>query len=94
VTHEELGDPAEVALLVGDFTSEAAAAVVADRLTTAYQGAVPIDLLEGDASSSVLAPGAWGVLVRLGAATDGGPELARLRTLAPDLARHAWIVVP
>lgn len=94
VAREEVGDPAEVALLVGDFASKTAAAVVADRLTSAYHGTVPIDLLEGDASSAVLAPGAWGVVPRLGAATDGGPELGRLRTLVPDLARHTWIVVP
>jgi hypothetical protein len=94
LAQHEIGDPAEVALLVGDFASKTAAAVVADRLTNAYHGSVPIDLLEGDASSAVLAPGAWGVVVRLGAATDGGPELAGLRALVPDLAGHTWIVVP
>jgi hypothetical protein len=94
IAKHQIGDPAEVALLVGDFASKIAAAVVADRLTNAYHGTVPIDLLEGDASSAVLAPGAWGVVVRLGAATDGGPELARLRSLVPDLAAHTWIVVP
>jgi hypothetical protein len=94
IAQHEIGDPVEVALLVGDFASKTAAAVVADRLTNAYHGAVPIDLLEGGASSAVLAPGAWGVVVRLGAATDGGPELAGLRALVPDLAGHTWIVVP
>jgi Lipoprotein LpqB beta-propeller domain len=92
--HAELGDPAEVALLVGDFARREAAAVVADRLTRAYEGAFPVDLLRGGSRSSVVRPGSWGVVVRLGANTDGVAELAGLRALVPDLAAHTWIVVP
>ena len=90
----ELGDPAEVALLVGDFGSEGAAAVVADRLTRAYDGSVPVDVLRGDPRSSVVRLDAWAVVVRLGARTDGVAELAHLRGMVPDLATHTWIVVP
>ncbi len=45
----EVGDPAEVALLVGDFANATAAAVVAERLTRAYAGSVPIDVIGGKA---------------------------------------------
>jgi hypothetical protein len=94
VGHHELGDPSEVALLVGDFSGKTAAAVVADRLTRAYAGRYPVDLVYGEHGSAVVRPYAWAVLVRLGAATDGGRELAELRRLVPDLADHTWIVVP
>jgi hypothetical protein len=90
----ELGDPAEVALLVGDFTTGDAAAVVASRLSRAYGGSMPVDLLRGGPRSAVVRPGAWAVVVRLGADTDGVAELARLRAMVPDLASHTWIVVP
>jgi hypothetical protein len=91
----EVGDPAEVALLVGDFANETAAAVVAERLTRAYAGSVPIDVVDGSGPGvPTVQPGRWAVLVRLGANTDGSAELQHLRELAPDLASHTWIVVP
>jgi hypothetical protein len=92
--HSEPGDPAEVALLVGDFASETAAGVVADRVARAYAGSLPVDVLRGGPRSSVVQPGRWAVVVRLGADTDGVAELAHLRAMVPDLAAHAFIVVP
>ena len=90
----EVGDPAEVALLVGDFANPTAAGVVAERLTRAYAGSVPIDVIGGKAGASTVRPGRWAVVVRLGADTDGADELERLRAMAPDLAPNTWIVTP
>lgn len=90
----QLGDPAEVALVVGDFGSRGAAAVVAAQVTQAYAGRLPVDLVVGERGSSMVRRGAWAVIVRLGASTDGVRELAELRAMLPALADHAWITVP
>jgi hypothetical protein len=90
----EVGDPAEVALLVGDFANATAAGVVAERLTRAYEGSAPIDVIGGREGATTVRPGRWAVVVRLGADTDGSVELEHLRAMAPDLAQHTWIVTP
>jgi len=90
----EVGDPAEVALLVGDFTNETAAGVVAERLTQAYAGSVPVDVVSGGRGVSIVQPDRWAVVVRLGADTDGTAELEDLRAMTPDLAPNTWIVTP
>lgn len=88
------GDPAEIALVVGDFASREDAGAIAERIAAAYAGALPVDLVHGGEGVTAVREGAWAVLIRLGGDTDGVGELARLRAMLPDLADRSWITVP
>jgi hypothetical protein len=88
------GDPMEAALLIGDFPSEVAADVVAQQVSSAYDGGRPVDVVQGGKASTIVQPDRWAVLVRLSATTDGSAELAALQTKLPDYADHMWVVVP
>ncbi len=93
-TGEVAGDPIEAALLVGDFSSETAAGLVAQQVARAYAGALPIDVVQGGQHSSILMPGSWAVLVRLSGTTDGSAELDAFRAAFPAFASHVWIAAP
>jgi hypothetical protein len=88
------GDPMEAALLIGDFTSQLSADVVAQQVTAAYQGSMPVDVVKGGGGSTIVQPDRWAILVRLPATTDGTAELDAMRTVLPDYADHMWVVVP
>jgi hypothetical protein len=88
------GDPMEAALLIGDFPSQVAADVVAQQVTQAYGGSMPVDVVQGGGTSTIVQPDRWAIVVRLPATTDGGPELAALQAKLPDYADHMWVVVP
>ncbi len=90
----EPADPVETALLVGDFTSDVAAGVIARQVARAYEGSVPVDVVHGGGGSNIVRPQHWAVIVRLPGNTDGSAELAALRAMLPQFARHSWIVVP
>jgi hypothetical protein len=98
-THREVarldpGDPMEPALLIGDFPSEVAADVVAQQVTQAYGGGLPVDVVQGGGGSTIVEPDRWAVLVRLAATTDGSGELEEMQAMLPDYADHMWVVVP
>jgi hypothetical protein len=93
-TPPDPGDPMEAALLIGDFTSQVAANVVAQQVTAAYRGSMPVDVVQGGARSTIVEPNRWAILVRLAATTDGTAELDAMRALLPDYADHMWVVVP
>jgi hypothetical protein len=98
-THRETaqldpGDPMEAALLIGDFTSEVAADVVAQQVTQAYEGSAPVDVVKGGSGSTIVQPNRWAIVLRLPATTDGTAELEAMRALLPDYADHMWVVVP
>ncbi|HJX08763.1 MAG TPA: hypothetical protein VJ736_11915 [Actinomycetota bacterium] len=88
------GDPMEAALLIGDFPSQVAANVVAQQVTAAYGGSMPVDVVQGGKASTIVQPDRWAVVVRLAATTDGTAELSALQTKLPDYADHMWVVVP
>jgi hypothetical protein len=88
------GDPMEAALLIGDFPSQVAADVVAQQVTAAYAGSMPVDVVRGGAGSTIVQPDRWAVVVRLPATTDGSAELTALQAKLPDYAGHMWVVVP
>ena len=88
------GDPMEAALLIGDFPTQVAADVVAQQVTQAYDGSVPVDVVQGGKGSTIVQPARWAVLVRLAATTDGSAELTALQTKLPAYADHMWVVVP
>ncbi len=88
------GDPMEAALLIGDFPTQVAADVVAQQVTQAYVGSMPVDVVQGGKGSMIVQPARWAVLVRLAATTDGSAELAALQTKLPAYADHMWVVVP
>lgn len=88
------GDPMEAALLIGDFPTQVAADVVAQQVTAAYAGSLPVDVVQGGKGSTIVQPDRWAVIVRLPATTDGGAELTALQAKLPDYANHMWVVVP
>jgi hypothetical protein len=88
------GDPMEAALLIGDFPTQVAADVVAQQVTQAYGGSMPVDVVQGGKGSTIVQPARWAVLVRLAATTDGSAELTALQTKLPAYADHMWVVVP
>jgi hypothetical protein len=88
------GDPMEAALLIGDFPTQVAADVVAQQVTAAYSGSMPVDVVQGGKGSTIVQPDRWAVVVRLPATTDGSAELSALQAKLPDYADHMWVVVP
>ena len=79
---------------IGDFPTQVAADVVAQQVTQAYDGSVPVDVVQGGKGSTIVQPARWAVLVRLAATTDGSTELTALQTKLPAYADHMWVVVP
>ena len=67
---------------------------MAQQVSRAYAGAMPVDVVRGGVRSGIVQPGHWAVVVRLPATTDGTAELDALRAAFPALASHTWIAVP
>lgn len=78
---------AEMAILVGDFSSRRGAEAVAIRL-----GVPGLEIVTHDVAPLAIAPGAWGVAKRLPADADLTQAIEEFRRLFPEYADRSWVV--
>jgi hypothetical protein len=78
---------AEMAILVGDFSSRQEAEAVASRL-----GVPGLEIVTHDVAPFAIAPGVWGVAKRLPADADLTQAIEDFRRLFPEYADRAWSV--
>jgi hypothetical protein len=94
-------DDPEVAVLVGDFSSAAAASTAADAILVAYGvGApvdvvgAPVDVVDARSAQGVVQPGVWATILRLPDGADAEQALADFRARLPQYASWSWVVTP
>ena len=78
---------AEMAILVGDFSSRQGAEAVAGRL-----GVTAIEIVTHDVAPLAIGPEVWGLAMRLPADADLTQALEEFRRLFPEYADRAWVV--
>lgn len=78
---------AEMAILVGDFSSRQGAEAVAGNL-----GLTGLEIVNHDLAPFAIAPGKWGVAKRLGADVDLALAIAEFQRSFPRYADRAWVV--
>jgi hypothetical protein len=78
---------ADMAVLVGDFSSRQGAEAVAARI-----GVPGLEIVTHRVAPFAIAPGRWGVAKRLPAEADLTLAIEEFRRLFPDYADRAWIV--
>jgi hypothetical protein len=78
---------AEMAILVGDFSSRQGAEAVAGRL-----GVPGLEIVTHDVAPLAIGPGVWGLAMRLPADADLTQALEEFRRLFPEYADRAWVV--
>jgi hypothetical protein len=78
---------AEMAILVGDFSSRQGAEAVASRL-----GVLGLEVVTHNVAPLAIAPGVWGVAKRLSADADLTLAVEDFRRLFPEYADRAWVV--
>jgi hypothetical protein len=84
---------AEVAVIVGDFPSEAEADVVVRAIREAYPSSDVAVVTHADAPVAIR-PGVFGALLHLADDADPTSALAAFRTALPDYSSNSWIVTP
>ena len=82
--------PAGDAILVGDFSSAAAADGASATIGAAF-GSTP-SIVDARTQPAVVRPGVWAVLIPIATGVDAEAELARFRTAVPAFAGWSWIV--
>jgi hypothetical protein len=82
--------PAGDAILVGDFSSVAAASDASATIGSAL-GSTPT-IIDAKTQPAVVRPGVWAVLIPVPAGADSEAELARFRATVPAFAGWSWIV--
>ncbi len=82
--------PAGDAIIVGDFSSAAAASDASATIGSAL-GSTP-SIVDAKTQPAVVRPGVWAVLIPVPAGADAEDELARFRATVPAFAGWSWIV--
>jgi hypothetical protein len=82
--------PAGDAILVGDFSSVAAANGASATIAAAF-GSTP-SIVDARIQPAVIRPGVWAVLIPIATGADAEAELTRFRTAVPAFAGWSWIV--
>ncbi|TMK12625.1 MAG: hypothetical protein E6G63_11100 [Actinobacteria bacterium] len=82
--------PAGDSILVGDFSSVAAANSASTTIAAAF-GSTP-SIVDATTQPAVVRPGMWAVLIPIASGADAEAELARFRTAVPAFAGWSWIV--
>jgi hypothetical protein len=93
-SQDHAGEDPEVAVLVGDFSSAAAASVVADDIVAAYGEGAPVDVVDARTARGVVQPGVWSTILRLPTGADAEQALADFRARLPEYASWSWVVTP
>ena len=89
-TDATTSSPSGDAILVGDFSSVAAASDASATIGSAL-GSIP-SIVDAKTQPAVVRPGVWAVLIPVAAGTDSEAELARFRATVPAFAGWSWIV--
>ena len=82
--------PTGDAILVGDFSSVAAADGASATIGAAF-GSTP-SVVDAGTQPAVVRPGVWALLISIAPGADAEAELARFRTAVPAFAGWSWIV--
>ena len=82
--------PAGDSILVGDFSSVAAADGASATIAVAF-GSTP-SIVDARTQPAVVRPGVWALLISIAPGADAEAELARFRTAVPAFAGWSWIV--
>ena len=82
--------PAGDSILVGDFSSVAAADGASATIAAAF-GSTP-SIVDATTQPAVVRPGVWALLISIAPGADAEAELARFRTAVPAFAGWSWIV--
>ena len=82
--------PASDAILVGDFSSVAAAGDASATIGAAF-GSTP-SIVDAKTQPAVVRPGVWAVLIPITPGADAEAELDRFRATVPAFAGWSWIV--
>lgn len=83
----------EVAVLVGDYSSEAGATTAAQQIVAAY-GDAQVKVVDSVAAPTALKPGAWGAIMWIGAQGDAVNTIQRFWDKLPQFADNSWVVAP
>jgi hypothetical protein len=83
----------EVAVIVGDFTTNAEAEAVAAAIRIAYPDA-EVDAVDSSVAPLAIRPGVYGALLHLPIEADPTVALATFRDRLPRYAANSWIVTP
>jgi hypothetical protein len=91
----ETSDPNEdeVAVIVGDFPTEAEAEAVANEIRRAYRGSV-VNVVDSKDAPHAIRPGVFGALLYLPDDVDASAALAAFRAMLPTYTSNSWIVTP
>jgi hypothetical protein len=81
-----------VSIIVGDFGTKALAEGVLRAVRATLGTSHEVTLVEHRQAPGAIAPGVWGVLVRLRPGEDPAVALERFRERLPALAESSWIV--
>ncbi len=82
--------PAGDSILVGDFSSAAAADGASATIGSAF-GSTP-SIVDARTQPAVVRPGVWALLIPIATGVDAEAELARFRAAVPAFAGWSWIV--
>ncbi len=83
-----------LAILVGDFSTPDMAEAVAQQLSERLEDGATVSVIDHRGHPTAIRPGVWAAVVQIPAGADPEAELARFRTLFPELAQMSWIVTP
>jgi hypothetical protein len=84
------GSSASDAILVGDFSSVAAADDASATIGAAFGS--PPSIVDAKTQPAIVRPGVWAVLIPITLGADAEAELARFRAAVPAFAGWSWIV--
>ncbi len=84
--------PHSVAILVGDFSSAAAAAEVAQRIRLAYGDSAGVAVVDSQQAPLAVAPGVWAVVLPVDPSHDIQAELGQFRSNFPEFGGWSWVV--
>ncbi len=86
------GETPSMAILVGDFSSLAAAEEVASRVRLAFGDAVGVAVVDNAHEPMAVAPGVWAVVMPVAPGSDVAAALEAFRAVFPEYAGWSWMV--
>jgi len=89
------GPPAhEVAILVGDFSTQSGATSAANQILAAYGSTAPVKVVDSTTSWDALKPGMWGAILWIGYDANPTTAIDSFRVKLPQFAGMSWVVAP
>lgn len=83
----------EIALIVGDFQTEAEAEATAAAIGSAYPNS-SVEVVDHRIAPTAIRPGVFGALLHIPDGADPTVALARFRAAMPEYSSNSWVVTP